>query len=129
MTFSQRNQFRVAATSAELAHFRRQAWRLYEPVAVPVFGRKWQLRPGLTFTPFANAVRCTAHCAFCFEELQRYDGHQLTAKRLIDDFLGRLPVAPRAALTGARRHSAAESAGGPARRPRRIALVAAGWRC
>ena len=89
MAFSQRNQFRVAATSAELVHFRRQAWQLYQPVApaaVPAFGREWQLRPGLTFTPFANAVRCTAHCAFCSEELQRYDGHQLTAKRLIDDY-------------------------------------------
>ena len=89
MAFSERNQFRVAATSAELAHFRQQAWRLYEPVepvAVPAFGQEWQLRPGLTFTPFANAVRCTAHCAFCSEELQRYDGHQLTARRLIDDY-------------------------------------------
>ncbi|GAB3842720.1 hypothetical protein [Hymenobacter jeollabukensis] len=86
---SPRNQFRVAATSAELAQFRRDAWRLYQPVApvaVEAFGQTWQLRPGLTFTPFANAVRCTAHCAFCSEELQRYDGHQLTAKRLIDDY-------------------------------------------
>ncbi|OON70890.1 hypothetical protein [Hymenobacter sp. CRA2] len=84
-----RNQFRVATTSAELAQFRQQAWRLYQPaapVAVEAFGQTWQLRPGLTFTPFANAVRCTAHCAFCSEELQRYDGHQLTAKRLIDDY-------------------------------------------
>ena len=84
-----RNQFRVAATSGELAQFRRQAWQLYEPaapVALAAFGQQWQLRPGLTFTPFANAVRCTAHCAFCSEELQRYDGHQLTAKRLIDDY-------------------------------------------
>ena len=89
MVFSARNQFRVAATSAELAHFRQQVWRLYQPaapVAVPAFGREWQLRPGLTFTPFANAVRCTAHCAFCSEELPRYDGHQLTAKRLIDNY-------------------------------------------
>lgn len=86
---SPRNQFRVAATSAELAQFRQRAWQLYQPAApVPVaaFGRTWQLRPGLTFTPFANAVRCTAHCAFCSEELQRYDGHQLTARRLIDDY-------------------------------------------
>lgn len=85
----QRNQFRVAATSAELAYFRQQAWRLYQPSSlesIEAFGQAWQLRPGLTFTPFANAVRCTAHCAFCSEELQRYDGHQLTAKRLIDDY-------------------------------------------
>lgn len=84
-----RNQFRVATTSAELAGFRARAWQLYEPVApvaVEAFGQRWRLRPGLTFTPFANAVRCTAHCAFCSEELQRYDGHQLTARRLIDDY-------------------------------------------
>ena len=84
-----RNQFRVATTSAELAEFRRRAWQLYQPVApvaVAAFGRTWPLRPGLTFTPFANAVRCTAHCAFCSEELQRYDGHQLTARRLIDNY-------------------------------------------
>ncbi|AHJ95502.1 hypothetical protein [Hymenobacter swuensis] len=89
MALSQRNQFRVAASSAELMNFRQQAWRLYEPVApvlMPAFGQEWWLRPGLTFTPFANAVRCTAHCAFCSEELQRYDGHQLTARRLIDDY-------------------------------------------
>jgi hypothetical protein len=89
MAFSGRNQFWVAGSSAELAHFRQQAWRLYEPIApvtLPAFGQQWLLRPGLTFTPFANAVRCTAHCAFCSEELQRYDGHQLTAKRLIDDY-------------------------------------------
>ena len=89
MIVSQRNQFRVAASSVELAHFRQQAWRLYQPVApvrLPAFGREWKLRPGLTFTPFANVLRCTAHCAFCSEELQRYDGHQLTAKRLIDDY-------------------------------------------
>ena len=86
---SLRNAFQVAATLAELAYFRRAAWRLYQPaapVAVQAFGQSWQLRPGLTFTPFANAVGCTAHCAFCSEELQRYDGHRRTAKRLIDDY-------------------------------------------
>ncbi|RTQ44729.1 hypothetical protein EJV47_27440 [Hymenobacter gummosus] len=89
MTLPSRNQFRVAATAAELARFREQAWRLYEPAPpteLAAFGQHWRLRPGLTFTPFANAVRCTAHCAFCSEELQRYDGHQLTARRLIDDY-------------------------------------------
>ncbi|WBO84619.1 radical SAM protein [Hymenobacter yonginensis] len=89
MAFSLRNAFQVAATSAELAHFRQAAWRLYQPaVPVPVqaFGQAWQLRPGLTFTPFANAVRCNAHCAFCSEELQRDADHRLTAKRLIDDY-------------------------------------------
>ena len=89
MAVSFRNQFWVAATSEELDGFRQQAWRLYQPVApvaVAAFGQEWQFRPGLTFTPFANAVRCTAHCAFCSEELQRYEGHHLTAKRLIDDY-------------------------------------------
>ena len=84
-----RNQYRTATTSAELAYFRQAAWRLYEPVppvALAAFGQVWQLRPGLTFTPFANAVRCNAHCAFCSEELLRHEGHQLTAKRLIDDY-------------------------------------------
>ena len=84
-----RNQYQAATTTAELTHFRQQAWRRYQPAAptdIQAFGQAWQLRPGLTFTPFANAVRCTAHCAFCSEELQRYHGHQLTARRLIDDY-------------------------------------------
>jgi hypothetical protein len=89
MLTSLRNQYQTATTTAELAHFRQAAWRRYQPAApvlVEAFGQEWRLRPGLTFTPFANAVRCTAHCAFCSEELQRYEGHQLTAKRLIDDY-------------------------------------------
>ena len=84
-----RNQFRTAATSAELAFFRQAAWQLYQPVApveLGAFGQLLRLRPGLTFTPFANAVRCNAHCAFCSEELVRHEGHQLTAKRLIDNY-------------------------------------------
>lgn len=89
MAPSLRNQYFTAATSAELAHFRRAAWQLYQPsapVSVAAFGQVRWLRPGLTFTPFANAVRCNAHCAFCSEELMRHEGHQLTAKRLIDDY-------------------------------------------
>lgn len=84
-----RNQFHTAASSAELAQFRREAWQFYQPVPpvdVAGFGEVRWLRPGLTFTPFANAVRCNAHCAFCSEELVRHEGHQLTAKRLIDDY-------------------------------------------
>ena len=84
-----RNQYCIAATMAELAHFRQAAWQLYQPVApvaIEAFGQVRWLRPGLTFTPFANAVRCNAHCAFCSEELMRHEGHQLTAKRLIDDY-------------------------------------------
>lgn len=30
-----------------------------------------QLRPGLTFTPYADALPCTAHCHFCSETLVR----------------------------------------------------------
>ncbi|TGE29078.1 radical SAM family protein [Hymenobacter metallicola] len=84
-----RNQYQTATSSAELAQFRAAAWQFYQPVApvaVAAFGRTHQLRPGLTFTPFANAVRCNAHCAFCSEELLRHEGHQLTAKRLINDY-------------------------------------------
>jgi hypothetical protein len=89
MPLSLRNQYQTATTSAELAHFRQAAWQLYQPIApvgITAFGQQRWLRPGLTFTPFANAVRCNAHCAFCSEELMRHEGHQLTAKRLIDDY-------------------------------------------
>ena len=89
MVPSLRNQFQTAPDSAQLSRFREAAWQYYQPpapVQVAVFGKTRSFRPGLTFTPFANAVRCNAHCAFCSEELVRHSGHQLTAKRLIDDY-------------------------------------------
>ncbi|MCB2407765.1 radical SAM protein [Hymenobacter lucidus] len=89
MAASLRNQYQTATSSPELVYFRQATWRLYQPVASVLwqaFGQEHRLRPGLTFTPFANAVRCNAHCAFCSEELVRHEGHQLTAKRLIDDY-------------------------------------------
>ena len=89
MPVALRNQYQTATTSAELVHFRQAAWQLYQPsaaVSVLAFEQQRWLRPGLTFTPFANAVRCNAHCAFCSEELMRYEGHHLTAKRLIDNY-------------------------------------------
>lgn len=76
------------ATDAELEDLRREKWSLYAPpaaVAASVQGREFLFRPGLTLTPFANAVACNAHCRFCSEELQRVGAHQLTAHRLIGD--------------------------------------------
>jgi len=83
-----RNQQQAASGDEQLNDFRKRKWEIYTPVSpVPecIGGKEHLLRPGLTFTPFANAVACNAHCAFCSEELERHVGHQLTAKRLIDD--------------------------------------------
>lgn len=82
------NQFRHATTIAHPGEFREGRWRTFEP-APPVSrllrGRSWLLRPGLTFTPYANPTPCNAHCAFCSEELLREDANRLTAKTLILD--------------------------------------------
>lgn len=85
-----RNRRRAAVSGAELSHFRREKWALYHDEVHtetrPVLGNPVVLRKGLTFTPFANAVACNAHCAFCSEELVRDSAHSLTAKRLIQNY-------------------------------------------
>jgi uncharacterized Fe-S cluster-containing radical SAM superfamily protein len=84
-----RNQQKKAGSNTELQQFRSQKWQLYTPVSSRLWsfeGKKYLLRPGLTFTPFANAVTCNAHCAFCSEELSRGNYHQLTAKQLIGNY-------------------------------------------
>lgn len=79
------NQFRALTTPGE---YRDGRWRSFEPRA-PVErvlrGQRWLLRPGLTFTPYANPTPCNAHCSFCSEELLRDDAHRLTAQAVIGD--------------------------------------------
>ncbi|MBL8920864.1 MAG: radical SAM protein [Myxococcaceae bacterium] len=82
------NQFRRAADITSPGELRDGRWRLFEPPA-PVErllrgGRHW-LRPGLTFTPYANPTPCNAHCSFCSEELLRTDAARLSAKAIIGD--------------------------------------------
>lgn len=82
------NQFRHADVVTTPATYRDGRWETFEPTApVPVVlkGQTWLLRPGLTFTPYANPRACNAHCAFCSEELQRHDATRLTAKTVIAD--------------------------------------------
>ena len=82
------NQFRHASLITQPAEYRDGRWRTFEPaepVSWQLQGRAWQLRPGLTFTPYANPTRCNARCAFCSEELLRKDGDRLTAETTIDD--------------------------------------------
>jgi hypothetical protein len=84
-----RNLYLQPQDDAELHALRSDQWQQYRP-APPIHktiqGTSFAFRPGLTLTPFANPVPCNAHCRFCSEELQRRDGHQLTAKRLILDY-------------------------------------------
>ena len=82
------NQFRDALEIGEPGVYRDGRWRLFEPqppVARTLAGQSWLLRPGLTFTPYANPTPCNARCAFCSEELLRKDGDRLTAKTPIQD--------------------------------------------
>jgi MoaA/NifB/PqqE/SkfB family radical SAM enzyme len=82
------NQFRHATAGEHPGEFREGRWRTFQPappVARQLRGRRWLLRPGLTFTPYANPTPCNAHCAFCSEELLREDADRLTAKTLIAD--------------------------------------------
>ncbi len=83
------NQFRHAASITTPGAYRDGRWHTFEPKA-PVertlLGRVFRLRPGLTFTPYANPTACNAHCSFCSEELLRIDADRLTAKRTIVDY-------------------------------------------
>ena len=82
----QRNQTVEAQSFVQLAMLRSDGWKLYQQPAPHLLefpAGSVRLRPGLTFTPFANPVRCNAHCAFCSEELVRKGGHRPTAQRLI----------------------------------------------
>ena len=82
------NQFRHASTVTRPGEFRDGRWLSFEapePVARVLRGRPFLLRPGLTFTPYANPTPCNAHCAFCSEELLRVDAGRLSAKRPIAD--------------------------------------------
>lgn len=83
------NQFRLASAIREPGELRDGRWRTFEPVA-PVErelrGKRFLLRPGLTFTPYANPTPCNAHCSFCSEELMRLDADRLSAKTVIGDF-------------------------------------------
>lgn len=82
------NQFRRAADIREPGELREGRWRTFErvtPVERVLCGRPFLLRPGLTFTPYANPTPCNAHCAFCSEELLRLDATRLSAKTVIGD--------------------------------------------
>jgi hypothetical protein len=83
------NQFRDASVVREPGEYREGRWRTFEPrapVEWTLRGRRVLLRPGLTFTPYANPTACNAHCSFCSEALLRVDAERLTAKTLIGDF-------------------------------------------
>ncbi len=84
-----RNARITPQSDAELAALRADKWALYNPpspVSLNFQGNSFAFRPGLTLTPFANAVPCNAHCRFCSEELQRRSNHSLTAQQLIGDY-------------------------------------------
>ena len=80
--------FRDASTVSDPGTWREGRWQRFTPrppVARTLRGRSVLLRPGLTFTPYANPTPCTARCAFCSEELLRYDASRLSARAVICD--------------------------------------------
>ena len=88
MTAFRPNQFRDAAQLNGPGEWREGRWRTFEPQPSRpwmIRGREVMLRPGLTFTPYANPRPCNAHCSFCSEELLRDDATHLTAQRVIED--------------------------------------------
>jgi MoaA/NifB/PqqE/SkfB family radical SAM enzyme len=93
------NQFRHASSITHPSEFRDGRWHTFTPRA-PVervlLGRPWLLRPGLTFTPYANPTRCNAHCAFCSEELARIDAARLSAHTTITGYDGYFAALDRA---------------------------------
>lgn len=86
---SKRNHFVQPESNEELTSLREGKWQYYQPDQLgklAIEGKVFQVRSGLTFTPFANPTRCNAHCRFCSEELQRSGQQNLTSKRVIDDY-------------------------------------------
>lgn len=84
-----RNHFVKPESNEELTSLRQGKWQYYQPNQLEKFAvedQVFEVRPGLTFTPFANPTRCNAHCRFCSEELQRAGQQNLTAKRIINDY-------------------------------------------
>lgn len=82
------NQFRRASDITSPGELRNGRWRTFEPepaVERVLRGVLHRLRPGLTFTPYANPTPCNAHCSFCSEELLRTDAARLSAKSVIAD--------------------------------------------
>ncbi|TAD98583.1 MAG: hypothetical protein EAZ97_10605 [Bacteroidetes bacterium] len=89
MKTKNRNNSIKAQNDQELEFLRTEKWNLY--ISSPVLehlikGKQIKLRSGSTFTPFANAVPCNAHCAFCSEDLVRKGEHLPTAQTLIKDY-------------------------------------------
>lgn len=83
------NQFRHASSLEGTRVYRDGRWRTFEPsspVERTLRGARWKLRPGLTFTPYANPTRCNAHCSFCSEELRRLDATRLSAHTTIGEY-------------------------------------------
>lgn len=83
------NQFRHASSIDGTRVYRDGRWRTFEPKAPierTLRGARWLLRPGLTFTPYANPTRCNARCSFCSEELRRTDATRLSAHHTIGDY-------------------------------------------
>jgi hypothetical protein len=86
---SNRNYTTVARSDEELSLFRREKWKLYippQPLSMNILGREVNIRPGLTFTPFANPIYCNAHCQFCSEELIRVGYETPASRNLIKDY-------------------------------------------
>jgi MoaA/NifB/PqqE/SkfB family radical SAM enzyme len=64
-------------------------WKVFEVEKTEpllINNEAFNIRSGLTFTPFANPTKCNAHCRFCSEELQRKHQKELTALNVINDY-------------------------------------------
>ena len=71
-----RNDTVVPTSDSEVRHLRKHKWMLYNvppenTCMIQLRGCDVRVRKGLTFTPYADAVKCPAHCKFCSEELER----------------------------------------------------------
>ena len=89
ITKTLRNHNVIPESTEELFKLRSGKWKVYEEDEIEtiiVNDDRIKIRSGLTFTPFANATRCNAHCRFCSEELQRKHQKNLTSKRIIENY-------------------------------------------
>jgi hypothetical protein len=71
-----------SADVTEILQLRSRKWNKFQPVKLVPFqfqpNKTLQLRAGLTFTPYTDALPCTAHCNFCSETLERSSMNGMT---------------------------------------------------
>lgn len=78
-----------AKSQEDLIFIRKEKWLIHNNIGTDIFyirTRKYKVRSGLSFTPYANASICNAACSFCSENLLRNNQEILSSEQLIENY-------------------------------------------